>query len=100
MIPQPTIGDLIRWSRTDFHQHYLAGYAIVTGDFDLMIQIHWVGISPIPLETQDDGTCWVFKSRCIIISRAGDPDYENLRYGRRKVDNGEEDGEGEEGEIT
>ena len=90
MIPQPTIGDLVRWSRTDFHQHYLTGYAIVTGDFDLMIHIYWVGKSPIPLETTDDGSCWVFKRRCIIISRAGDPDYENLRHDRGKMVDGKE----------
>jgi len=85
MIPDPIIGDLVRWSRTDFHKHYLAGYAIVTGDFDLMIQVHWLGKTPIPLETTENGFCWVFKRRCIIISRHGDPNYENLRYDRRQM---------------
>ena len=80
MLPEPTIGDLIRWSRTDRHQHYLAGYAIVVGDFDLMIRIHWIGKSPVPQETTDDGTCWVFKSRCMVISKSKEPDYENLLF--------------------
>ena len=81
MIPEPIIGDLVRWSRVDFHKHYLAGFAIVTGDFDLMIRIHWVGKSPVPLETTENGFCWVYKKRCMIVSRHGDPNYENLRYG-------------------
>ena len=80
MLPEPTIGDLIRWSRTDRHQHYLAGYAIVVGDFDLMVRIKWIGKSPVPLETTDDGTCWVFKSRCMVISKSKEPDYENLLF--------------------
>lgn len=64
-----------------------------------MIRIHWIGKSPIPLETLDDGTCWVFKRRCIIVSREGDSDYENLRYGRRKMDNREDNQEGGAGSV-
>ena len=85
VLPDPIIGDLVRWSRKDLHKHYLAGYAIVTADFDLMIQIHWLGKSPIPLETTEKGFCWVYKKRCIIISRHGDANYENLRYDRRQM---------------
>ena len=92
MIPDPTIGDLVRWSRIDGNKHYLAGYAIVIEDMDNMIRIYWTRKTPIPLETLEDGTCWVFKKRCIIISRHGDPDYENLRYDRRQMVEGREKG--------
>ena len=85
MLPDPTIGDLIRWSRVDGNKHYLAGYAIIIEDITRMVRIHWLGAAPIPLDTMEDGTCWVFKERCIIISRHGDPDYENLRYDRRQM---------------
>ena len=51
------------------------------GDFDLMIRIHWIGKSPVPLENTDDGTCWVFKSRCMVVSKAKEPGYENLLFG-------------------
>ncbi len=97
MIPEPTIGDLIGWSRVDGNKHYLAGYAIVVEELDDMIKIHWTRTAPIPLETLEDGTCWVFKRRCIIISRHGDPDYENLRYDRRQMveEQGKKEGEGE-----
>ena len=90
VISKPTVGDLIRWSRVDGNKHYLAGYAIVVEDLDNMIRIYWTRASPIPLETLEDGTCWVFKRRCIIISRHGDPDYENLRYDRRQMVEGKE----------
>ena len=90
MISKPTVGDLIRWSRVDGNKHYLAGYAIVVEDLDNMIRIYWARASPIPLETLEDGTCWVFKRRCMIISRHGDPDYENLRYDRRQMVEGKE----------
>ena len=93
MILEPEIGDLIRWSRVDFHKHYLAGYAVVTKAFGLMIQIHWLGKSPVPLETTEKGFCWVYRRRCIIISRHGDPFYENLRYDRRQVVELRKDGE-------
>jgi len=92
VIPDPTIGDLVRWSRIDGNKHYLAGYAIVIEDMDNMIRIYWTRKTPIPLETLEDGTCWVFKKRCIIISRHGDPDYENLRYDRRQMVEGREKG--------
>lgn len=92
MIHDPTIGDFVKWSRVDGNKYYLAGYAIVIQDIGKMIRIHWFGSVPIPLETQDDRTCWVFKRRCIVISKHGDPDYENLRYDRRQVveDDGKE----------
>lgn len=80
VIPDPAIGDLIRWSREDGHKHYLAGYAIVIEENKLMIRIYWLRKSPIPFETLEDGTCWVYKKRCMIISRHGDPDFKNLRY--------------------
>ena len=96
MIPDPTIGDFIRWSRIDGNKHYLAGYAIVIEDMGKMIRIYWTTRTPIPFDTLEDGTCWVFKKRCIIISRHGDPDYENLRYDRRQMVEGREKGEGEE----
>ena len=85
MVPEATIGDFIRWSRIDGNKHYLAGYAIVIEDIGKMIRIYWATKTPIPLETLEDGTCWVFKKRCIIISRHGDPSYENLRYDRRQM---------------
>ena len=85
MISKPTVGDLIRWSRVDGNKHYLAGYAVVIEDMDNMVRIYWTGQTPIPFETLEDGSCWVFKNRCIIISRHGDPDYENLRYDRRQM---------------
>ncbi len=85
MVPDPTVGDFIRWSRVDGNKHYLAGYAVVVEDMENMVRIHWTGQTPIPFETLEDGTCWVFKKRCIIISRHGDPDYENLRYDRRQM---------------
>jgi len=92
VIFEPAIGDLIRWSRIDGNKHYLAGYAIVIEDMENMIRIHWTKKTPIPFETLEDGTCWVFKKRCIIISRHGDPDYENLRYDRRQMVEGREKG--------
>jgi hypothetical protein len=85
VISEPTIGDFIRWSRVDGNKHYLAGYAIVIQDIGKMIRIHWIRSVPIPLETLDDGTCWVYKRRCIVISKHGEPDYENLRYDRRQM---------------
>ncbi len=83
MIEEATIGDLIRWSRIDNHKYQLAGYAIVLEDIGKMIKIYWIGKTPIPLETLIDGSCWVFKSRCTVISKHGEPNYENLRYDRR-----------------
>tara|TARA_R110000824_G_scaffold173468_1_gene351579 strand:+ start:6363 stop:6662 length:300 start_codon:yes stop_codon:yes gene_type:complete len=86
VIFEPTIGDLIRWSRVDGNKHYLAAYAIVIEDnMENMIRIYWTRKTPIPLETLEDGSCWVFKRRCIIVSKHGDPDYENLRYDRRQM---------------
>ena len=93
MIPDPTIGDLIRWSRIDGNKHYLAAYAIVIEDnMENMIRIYWTRKTPIPLETLEDGSCWVFKRRCIIVSKHGDPDYENLRYDRRQMVEGRKKG--------
>ena len=91
MILEPTIGDLIRWHRVDGNKHYLAAYAIVVEDMDNMIRIYWTRQTPIPLETLEDGSCWVFKRRCIIISKHGEPDYENLRYDRRCMVEGREE---------
>ena len=85
MILEPTIGDLIRWSRVDGNKHYLAGYAIVIEDIKTMVRIYWTKETPIPLDTLEDGSCWVYKRRCIVISKHGDPDYENLRYDRRQM---------------
>ena len=96
MILEPAIGDLIRWSRIDGNKHYLAGYAIVIEDIDKMIRIYWTRRTPIPLETLEDGSCWVFKNRCIIISKHGDPNYENLRYDRRQMVEGKK-GRGKKG---
>ena len=102
MLQEAAIGDLIRWSRVDKQKYHLAGYAIVLEDIGKMVKIYWVGKTPIPLETLVDGSCWVFKKRCIVISKHGDPDYENLRYDRRCMVEGREgNGErkGEEGEA-
>ena len=85
MVLEPTIGDLIRWSRVDGNKHYLAGYAIVIEDMEQMVKIYWAGVVPIPFETLEDGTCWVYKKRCTIISKHGDSNYENLRYDRRQM---------------
>jgi len=95
VIQEATTGDLIRWSRKDSHKYYLAGYAIVLEDIGKMIKIYWIGKTPVPLETLIDGSCWVFKRRCIVISKHGEPDHENLRYDRRQMGEGREKG-GEE----
>ena len=96
MILEPTIGDLIRWSRVDGNKHYLAGYAIVIEDIKTMVRIYWTKETPIPLETLEDGSCWVYKKRCIIVSKHGDPDYENLQYDRRQMVEGKK-GRGKKG---
>jgi hypothetical protein len=90
VVLEPEIGDLVRWSRVDGNKHYLAGHAIVVEDMKNMVRIFWTNDSPIPFETLEDGTCWVYKKRCIIVSKHGDPNYENLQYDRRQMVEGPE----------
>tara|TARA_R110000824_G_scaffold279853_2_gene467964 strand:- start:410 stop:721 length:312 start_codon:yes stop_codon:yes gene_type:complete len=100
VVQEATKGDLVRWSRNDRHKYYLAGYAIVLEDIGKLIRIYWIGKTPVPLETLVDGSCWVYKSRCIVISKHGEPDYENLRYDRRcMVEGREEERKGKKGKA-